>query len=554
MKRLGVKGGVAASLATALLLGTGGQAYGFEIEQDNPDLKIRLDNTFRYSAGLRVEKRDPKIANLDSGGGDMKWDKGELFNNRVDLLTEFDYVLRDKTGFRVSTALWYNRANDGKAVPCAAPGCQTSYWNDQFSPYVKRFSIGPSGEVLDAFAFHQFQAGDVPINVKVGKMTQYWGEAIFSIMGIALAQAQGDWVKASMMPGAEVKELFGPTSQIYMQASLTKELSVSAYRSFLQTWHLDRVTDSGLYFSDGPLYDGVDRLVGVGPRDPSNLENKKLKNWGVNARWTPQWFDGGTLGVYYREFDEQIIGGLQIKVAPDFSMRYRDWYADDVSIWGLSAAKTIEGVSIGSELAYRRNTAMLFGSDTYLFTDYSNDGGIRGNALFGVVNAVAYFGKTPYWDQSVLLGELRWDHLTSVSKNAAQMAIKGTAACRDYGTGAPGSGSVWDGCVTKNAFGLNLVFLPSWTQALPSVDVSMPVAFGIGLKGNGPVPGGLNQGAGNYSIGLTANVSNKYEYSVKYIDYIVHSKFNGVTEKHNGQGSSLVTDRGWLSFTFKTSF
>jgi len=46
------------------------------------------------------------------------------------------------------------------------------------SPYTKRYAKGLSGEFLDAFMFANFDAGDIPINVKAGQHTVYWGDSL----------------------------------------------------------------------------------------------------------------------------------------------------------------------------------------------------------------------------------------------------------------------------------------------------------------------------------------------------------------------------------------
>src|SRR3546814_10878776 len=53
---------VLATMATALLAATG-TAHAFQIDTGNPNLSLRWDNTLRYNLGMRVDKRNDKIAN-----------------------------------------------------------------------------------------------------------------------------------------------------------------------------------------------------------------------------------------------------------------------------------------------------------------------------------------------------------------------------------------------------------------------------------------------------------------------------------------------------------
>src|SRR5207248_7348274 len=79
------------------------------------DLKIRWDNSFKYSAVWRLKGIDPTVAadtNLDDG--DRNFHRG-LVSNRFDLLSEVDATYKNFGG-RVSAAAWYdfvyNRHND----------------------------------------------------------------------------------------------------------------------------------------------------------------------------------------------------------------------------------------------------------------------------------------------------------------------------------------------------------------------------------------------------------------------------------------------------------
>ncbi len=38
-------------------------------------------------------------------------------------------------------------------------------------------------------------------------------------------------------------------------------------------------------------------------------------------------------------------------------------------------------------------------------------------------------------------------------------------------------GNKWDGCTTKNFFGLALAFTPTWFQVFPGVDLSAPITY-----------------------------------------------------------------------------
>ena len=78
---------VAAAVAAIL----NAPAAAVQIDVGNPDGELRFDNTIRYNAGWRMEKRDQVLADTwGLQGGEYKFDKGDLITNRIDLLTELD--------------------------------------------------------------------------------------------------------------------------------------------------------------------------------------------------------------------------------------------------------------------------------------------------------------------------------------------------------------------------------------------------------------------------------------------------------------------------------
>ncbi len=95
----------AMAVAIGAIVAAAGPAQAFEIETGNPDWSVRWDNTFRYNLGWRVESRDQAIGNsIIADEGTYSFDKGDIVQNRLDLLTELDVVYKRMMGFRVSAA------------------------------------------------------------------------------------------------------------------------------------------------------------------------------------------------------------------------------------------------------------------------------------------------------------------------------------------------------------------------------------------------------------------------------------------------------------------
>ena len=59
---------------------------------------------------------------------------------------------------------------------------------------------------------------------------------------------------------------------------------------------------------------------------------------------------------------------------------------------------------------------------------------------------------------------------------------------------------------------------------------------------------------GNYSIGIGADIQQKYRIDLKYIDFVGRYRDNGTTVTSQNGFTTLLRDRGFVSLTFKTTF
>ncbi len=547
---------LAAAVATtfAAALPAGG-ALAFEIDTGNPDLTIRWDNTLRFNYAVRVEERDSKIGNnVISDEGTYSFDRGDAVATRFDLLTELDVIYKKNFGGRISAAGWYDAAYDdtSRSNPNLPFRNIPSYINNKYTSTITRFYQGPSGELLDAFVFGRFDVGNAPTAVKIGRHSLYWGESLFlggNLHGIAYAQNPLDLQKGFATPGVEAKELFRPLNQVSATSQVTDTLSLSA--QYMLQWDSFRYPEGGTYL--GPVdfaFNGPDRQfisAGLGfARRGDASEPNNTGEWGLAARWSPDWLDG-TLGLYYRNFADKLPQTFLTQVAPNNS-RYNLIYADDIDLFGISLAKNIAGVSVGAELSYRRNTPLnsqVLGISPGL-PQAGDTKGPRGDTYHALVNGLGVIPRTALFDAATYAAELTWSRWGSVNSGANLFYAEGFAPCNGR--------DKWDGCTTKNYVGAAVAFTPTWYQVFPGVDLQAPMTFAQGLSGNAPVIFGGNERNGNWSIGIGADVFQKYRFDLKYIDYLGRYRDNGTAVTTQNGFTTLLKDRGFVSLTFKTTF
>ena len=603
------------ALAALAALTASAPARAVEFNTGNSDYVLRWDNTVRYNLGVRTQAQKSEIlGNANFDDGDRNFSKGKLVANRLDLLTEADLVIQKKYGLRVSAAAWAdgaysNLSNTNSATAntlvnnVPTPGA--------LSAYTKRYAKGPSGEFLDAFVFANTTVGDVPLSIRAGRHTVYWGESLLgggAVHGISYGQYSLDLWKALSTPGIEAKELFRPRTSITVQAQPSTELTLAAQVFF--DWESARYPESGSYLtvSDALLHGGDSLVVGPNQRlvHGADGESKKTGDFGVSARWSPQWLDG-TAGLYLRRTADiqpqlavvpavaaiptpfclpaggppaghylgapQANGTVTCYINPAAASlgqitqlgqvgQYAAYYGRNVDVLGLSLSKSLAGMSVGAELSYRRNMPLQSIPVTVLPAPLANpaagqlsttqlaglDGdapGARGNTLHGVLSLIGLMPKTGLFDTASWQAEVVWNRWMSVSQNAA--AFKGSDAYRANPANID--------AVTKDFVGLGINFTPTWFQVFPSVDLSLPLSWSGGLIGNSAVTSGGNKDAGSYSVGVSADIQSRYSLALRYVGFYGPYSVTpaGTMNVPNGTPPAL-SDRGHVLLTFKTTF
>ncbi|HSV71485.1 MAG TPA: DUF1302 family protein [Methylibium sp.] len=539
-------------------VGAAAPAMAFRLDTP-PEWAVNLDTSLQYTAGWRAQDRDPLIANhLFFSQGDYKFaDQGDMVTNRVQGLVEFQGIYKGQMGFRVSGSAWKDFAYDDKAHQNPGYGAINAYTGGRYSDYTKRYFL-QGGEFLDAFVFANGKLGDTPVYAKVGRLSQYWGNAFFfGFSNIAYSQSPIDYIKGFSQPGSEVKELFLPRNQVSLTADLAPNLSVTG-QYFLE-YRPNRYPEAGTYLGffdilfNGPQGTGALAGFGITENDHMVEPPDNNRNYGIKVSWAPEWA-GGDLGFYYRQLDEVDPWPALVNPATG---HLQSTFAEKTKLIGISYERSFGLVSTGFELNQRRHTALNSAGLA------PSNQGARGNLTNFIANAFVQLGSTPLWDAGILLAEISYTQLNSVTSNEALYNGVGTANCRRNGTAAPGS--YRDGCSTKRALAFATLFTPQWLQVWPGVDLELPISLTMGLKGNAAYRAGgfYAEDSRIYSVGLKAIYNSKTSLALQYNGY--YWKPHGQAD--NGLGAGLpayagfggngpvsLNDRGWLQLTLKSSF
>lgn len=519
----------------------------FEIDTDNPDLRLRWDNTVKYSNAFRVEGQSNQLtARPNHDDGDRNFDRG-LISNRFDLLSEVDLTYKN-VGARVSGAAWfdsvYNQDNDNDS-PATANALSVD--NDEFTRDTEKLH-GRKGELLDAFVFGRFDVGDAKATVRAGRHALVWGESLFfGANGIAGGMAPIDAVKAASVPNTQFKELIRPTEQLSGQLQLTPDISIGAF--YQLRWDRTRLPASGSYFSVLDIIsDGAERLIAApNPVIPDgeplaffrqqDMKAKDSGQGGVQVRFRAGETDFGLYAIRYHDKTPQIY--LRPGAgAPDFQTgqigTYQWVYPENIRAFGASASHTFGDYNVAAEVSTRRNTPLNSDAVTILDGSGDNAGDARyavGNSLHAQISWLATLGPSFIANEADFLGEIAWNRLLSVTKNP----------------------EVLNRLADRDAANIRIAYEPRYRQVFPGVDLSVPVGLGFGL-GNSSVVGAFNgDKVGDLSIGVTALYLNEWRAGVTYTHYFGPGGTSLDEDGHITFKQSLK-DRDFIALSLQRSF
>lgn len=552
------KSHTAIAVAGAFAAAGANNVFATEFDVGNPDIAVRWDTTTSYALGMRMQDRDPRIANnFIYDEGDALFGKHKLTTKRLDVLTEFDFTYKQMVGFRVSAAGWFDDAygNKDKSNPVVtAQGFAPNYDNNEYSSIVKRFYHGPSGEFLDAFLFASVPLGDTSASFKVGRHSVTWGESLFgSANAIAYAQGPSDGRKQLSNPNASAKETALPVNQISTTVQVASNVSIAGLYTF--EFRPDRIPEGGTFYGVDSTLLGPDNTA-VNPFAKLNIGRGapiygRKGDVGLALQWRPDVLDG-TLGFYYRKFDDKASWTSQLDTSALLTggrMVTRPVYARDIKLLGVSLSKSMAGASIGAEVSYRKNGALTADPESPPGGGVpgANLEGPRGNTWHALVNAVYSLPTSPVWDNAFLATELQYSRLSKVTRHPEEFLAAG------YGVtcNIPGNG-IEAGCTTKDYWNLGISFTPAWNQAFAGVNLELPLYYGRGLKGTAAYNQGGYEGFSPFSAGLRAKVYEKYQFDLKYNGY--NGKLKNTSSGAQILGSAYLADKGTLTLSFQTTF
>jgi hypothetical protein len=520
--------------AAAVLLALGGLCAGAGAAElvATEQLQLRWDNTLKYSAGWRVQPRSPDLlGNVNGDDGNRNFAPG-LIGSRVDLLSELDLAYRGFGG-RASAAGWYDLvyhlASDHDAPATVNP---RSVPPGQFAEPTRDLH-GRRAEILDAFAFASGHLGSVPANLRVGRHTLLWGESLLvADNGISNAQAPVDVIKALSVPASQAKELFLPVAQLSGQLGPVVGLTVAAF--YQLEWRRTRLPAAGSYFGTSDVLDaGGERLLLPGAMAmfrAADLTPRRLGQWGASLRHQATAVDLD-LGLHYIQYHDKapqvyLRPGQGADAAVGKVGEYLLAFHQDIRLLGASFATNLGAMAIAGEGHVRFGTPLASSPQTVpLGEEPDNAAGARyaiGDTLHGQLSAFHVLPPGALWASAALAAEVAFQTRLRFVRNAA----------------------AFDPNRRGQAWGVRVLFTPSYLQLLPNLDLSVPMAVTFNPSGKSPIAG-FNGGAHR---GGAASLAVGAEYRKVWLASLQLSFFFGERAFQPRQ------DRGFLSLSVQRAF
>jgi len=548
-----------------------------------------INSTISYGISQRVEGRDADLVSPGNGGssrpvtksntaddGNLNYDSGDTFSNIIKGVHDIGVNYRNLGGF-VRVKWWHDfELSDGK-VPhgheptSATPGQEL---NDSGFNDLAKFS---GLEVLDAFVYGEFELGDNPLDLRLGRQVVNWGESTFIQGGINTINPID--VSAFRRPGAEIKEGLLPVNMVYANLGLTDNLNIEAF--YQLTWEETVIDGCGTYFSTADFVaEGCNRLAfaasipdqfnylplpGV-PTPVNRISDREANDggqFGLALRYYADSLDT-EFGGYYMQYHSRMpfISGVktsdglpQLHPLGAGDATYFIDYPEDIQLFGLSAATNIGATAVSGEISYRKDlplqingnellTAVLTGAPSSFLPNWlaaPNGSVVEGWDPYDVtqaqVTAVHFFERVLGASRLTLVGEAGMTYVHDLPSLSTQRYGRSTI----FGTGSlDPTAYPKDGYVTDTAWGYRAVARLNYNNVFAGVNVSPQISWKHDVDGVSPTPE-FNEGRQALGLGVTMSYKETYKLDLSYTNFLDNGDFDVTRDRDFVSLSASVT-------------
>ena len=222
-----------ATLAASLLaLGWLFQALPAQaVEFGSGELQGSFDTTLSHGVTFRTGQRDDGLTGLNSDDGGRNYKRG-LVSNTSKVTGELELDYRSFGAFaRVNGFIDFENENGDR----------------EHRPLTEEAKdlAGKDLEVLDLYVTGAFDAGDTPVDLRLGSHVLNWGESTFIQNGVNVVNPFD--VTKLRTPGAELRDALVPVPLVSASVAPTSALSMEGFWQL--DWKKTEIDPPGTYFS-----------------------------------------------------------------------------------------------------------------------------------------------------------------------------------------------------------------------------------------------------------------------------------------------------------------
>ncbi len=414
----------AARVLAGLMIAAGlfhpGSAAALPLPANDSGVTGYFDTTVSIGAAMRVSGRDELLFSRASGGNAYTFnsDDGNLNYDRGDLVS---------LNTKVNHELQLNLENPGAELSLFG---RVLYFYDQVVadgdtertalPAAAKRHAGRDFQLLDAYVAGDFDAGAVPVSVRLGNQVMSWGESVFLRGGINSINPAD--IAKLRVAGAELRDVLVPVPAANVKMGLGDSFSLEGFYQF--RWNHTEVEAQGTFFSTsdivGPGADTVHLGLGRGKtenspakgddrdgaRDPAcapgatslglcsrvprapDRDAGDQGQFGVALRYFAAALNDAELGLYYARIHSRLPlvslhAGNPASLRCDprdinctgfaGSIRYFREFPEGIDLMGLSFNGELgaSGFTIQGEVAYRRKQPLQIDNAELVFSAMS---------------------------------------------------------------------------------------------------------------------------------------------------------------------------------------
>ena len=400
------------------------------------ELEGSFDSQLSVGSSWRMEEKSEfLISNTNNGNdGNSNFEKGDAFSQVFKGSHDLQLNYQNYGAF-VRAKYWTDTALDGKEgdTPTATKdlGGNTvvSTVNQDFnSDNFNELSKTSGYALLDAFVYASFDAGDIPLDVRLGKQVVSWGESTF--IGGGVNNINPYDVNEFTRPGATLKEGLLPVNMAYINAGLTDNLSAEVF--YQLDFQETVLPGCGTYFATNDYApDGCESAItsaGLLALNPNAFLSRRDAHkpdadgqFGVALRYVAESLGDTEFGLFYMnvhnrtplvngvkganwvsagdEFNGNIGDGTNGTYTPDaagygkaigvalykntLGGNYEVVYPEDRQLAGVSFATNVGTMAVSGEITHKLEVPLQINATQ-----------IIGGGLTGDAGALASFGMT----------------------------------------------------------------------------------------------------------------------------------------------------------------